>query len=239
MENNYIVYIAGGLLGDFFSQLSVINENYLKYNKKGLLYITDIKNAFRNPLQRVYRDTYDVISQQDYIYEYKIYNNEGYDIDLSSWRKNPLLFKTNFYEVYKSEYTVDWGKHRWLTVPYEEKWKNIILINTVPYKFINNIDYDEYKSIYPKFKFVFISIEKDHYDFFISNTKRTDIDWYCPQSLYDTAIAINSCHFYIGNQSALLCIAYALHKRSLTIDAGDYMANLCHSDMQFLNTTYM
>ena len=43
-----VIYISGGLLGDFFHQLSIINENYIKTNKKGILYIADIGDTFRS-----------------------------------------------------------------------------------------------------------------------------------------------------------------------------------------------
>ena len=34
-----ILYVSGGLLGDFINQLSVINEKYLETGRKGILYI--------------------------------------------------------------------------------------------------------------------------------------------------------------------------------------------------------
>jgi hypothetical protein len=240
MDTEHIVYIAGGLLGDFFSQLSVIKENYIKHNKKGLLYISDIRERFRNPLETVYNDTYDIVIKQEYIHDYKIYNGENYHIDLSSWRNNSLLFRTSFHEIYKSEYNVDWGKNKWINgIPYDEKWKNIVLINTVPYRFKNYIDYNEYLLKYPEFKFVFISIDRSHYDCFISYTNMVNIEYYCPQSLYDAAIAINSCEFLMGATSALLCIAYSMHKKSITIDSCADLDNVLHGNMQFLNTNYI
>lgn len=243
IDTGYIVYIAGGFLGDYFSQLSVIKENYIKYNKKGLLYITDIKQDFRNPttvgkLETVYNDTYDILINQDYIYDYKLYNGEGYNVDLSSWRKNPLLFNTNFYEVYKSEYNIDWGKHKWIDLPYDEKWKNVVLITAVTHRFKNYIDYNEYRLKYPEFKFIFISIDKSDYDFFISHTNQFDIEYYCPKNLFDTAVAINSCEFFMGTTSALLCISYSMHKKSITVDSPEPIENLLHSNMHFLNTSY-
>lgn len=238
-NNDYIIYIAGGYLGDFFSQLSVIKENYIKYSKKGMLYISDIKQDFRNSLESAYKDTYDIIILQDYIYDYKIHKNENYDIDLSSWRGNPSLFKSNFHNTYKLEYDIDWGKTKWIEeVPYDKKWKNVVLINVTPYRFNNNVDYDEYKLKYPDLKFIFISNDKSHYDFFISNTKQVNIEYHYPESLLDAIIAINSCEFLMGNPSALLCIAYSLHKKSITLDSHEYVDNILHGDMRFLNTNY-
>lgn len=243
VTTDHIVYIAGGRLGDFFSQLSVIKENYIKYNKKGVLYVSDIKSGFVNPdtigkLETVYAQTYDIIKSQDYIYDYKLYNGEHYNIDLSSWRGNPLLFRTNFGEIYRSEYNIDWGKHKWIDIPCDNKWKNTVLITTVPYRFKSYLNYNEYMLKYPQFKFIFISIDRNDYDFFISQTNQTNIDYYCPTSLFDTAVAINSCEFFMGTTSGLLCIAYSMHKKSITVDSASHVDNLLHSNMHFLNTSY-
>lgn len=237
MEESPIAYIAGGLLGDFFSQLSVIKENYLKYNRKGLLYISDKLVSFRTPVEEVYKDTYDIIIQQDYIHDYKLYNGEGVHVNLSYWRENPLLFKTNFCDLYTAEYGIDWGKHKWIDLPCDSKWKNVVLITTVPYRFKNYLNYNEYMKQYPDYKFVFISIDKSHYDFFIANTKTT-IEYYKPSSLLETAIAIQSCEFFMGVTSGLLCISYSMHKKSITVDSSTDMDNLLHSNMSFLNTSY-
>jgi len=237
-EVDYIVYIAGGYLGDFFLQLSVIKEYFIKYNKRGLLYITDIKQDFRNPLKTVYNDTYEIVVKQDYIYDYKMYNGEDYNVNLSSWRNNLLLFKTNFYELYKSEYNIDWGKNKWINLPYDKKWKNVVLISTVPYRFKNYINYNDYILKHPEYKFIFISIDKSDYNFFILNTPHCNIEYYCPQSLLETAIAINSCEFFMGVTSGLLCIAYSMHKKSVTVDSCTDLDNFLHSNMKFLNTSY-
>lgn len=237
-RNNYIVYIAGGLLGDFFSQLSVIKEKYIKYNKKGLLYLTDIKQNFRKPIEIVYKETYDIVMLQEYILDYKLYSGEDYDINLSSWRNNSLLYNNNFYNIYKSEYEIDWGKTSWITVPYDKKWKNIVLINSVHYRFKNNVKYEDYILQYPNYKFIFISMDKIEYDFFISKTKQLDVEHYCPESLMDAAIAIKSCEFFIGGLSALLCVAYSLHKKSISLGSDIYGDETHHGNMNFLNTSY-
>ena len=85
---------------------------------------------------------------------------------------------------------------------------------------------------------MFISIDKSHYNFFISETKQVNIEYYCPKSLLDTAIAINSCEFFMGPTSGLLCVAYSMHKKSITIDSCVHMDNFLHSSMNFLNTSY-
>jgi hypothetical protein len=121
-NTEYISYIAGGLFGDFIHQLSVIKEKYVLTNKKGILYISNNGEAFRLGLEDTYHKTYNLIISQDYIKEYKIYNGEPYDINLCSWRYNRFLYHDNWYRIFSDEYSIEWGKHQWLTVPKDNKW---------------------------------------------------------------------------------------------------------------------
>ena len=94
---NTVIYLSGGQLGDFIHQLSVICEVYYKYKRKGILLITNhIGNAvFHFSLEDTYNTTKQLIESQEYIQEYRIYNGEQYDIDLSRWRYSEKLFKCN------------------------------------------------------------------------------------------------------------------------------------------------
>lgn len=239
-SQEFIKYIAGGYLGDFFMQLSVIQENYIQTGKKGLLCITDIKQDFRNSINKVYLDTYEIIKEQEYIYEYQIYSNDGFDIDLSSWRKHPMLCKTNFATTYSLEYGISWGLHKWLNLPHNEQWKDVILINTVDYRSHESIDLQNIKRKYPECSLVFISIFEEHYKHFLYTTPQhsNEVIYYCPNSLLDTAIAIHSCRLFIGVPSGLLSIAYSCHHKSITIPIHSNLENLISSNMEFLNTNY-
>ena len=240
-KKSFISYIAGGYLGDFFFQLSVIQERFIKTGKKGILYITDLKQDFRFPISTVYKDTYDIVILQEYILDYQIYKNEHYDIDLSSWRQNNYLFKTNFYETYKSEYNIDLGLHRWLNnISYDKKWENTVLINTTDYRpNRDKFPFVDLQNKYKKCKFVFISIFKQHYDAFLNRNELTEekVEYYNPSSLMDCVVAINSCQLFIGAPSSLICIAYALHHKSITVYVNE-SDNLLHSNMEYLNTKY-
>ena len=56
-----IKYTSGGRLGDFINQLSVINENYIKTGRKGVLYIGYTGDSFSNKVIGTYKDTYNII----------------------------------------------------------------------------------------------------------------------------------------------------------------------------------
>jgi len=242
----YITYIASGRLGDFLLQLSIIKEKYDETGKKGKLYLSNkaaeefrnpIEVQFRNPIEDVYKDTFDIVMRQEYILDYKLHNNEAFDINLSSWRHSPFLFQQNFHKTYSSTYKVNWGTNKWIVLPYESKWKNVILVNSVPYRFKNVLNYEIIRRKYPDCKLMFISIDPSHYEHFIQHTQET-MEYYCPSSLMDTAIAINSCRLFIGIPSGLLCIAFSCHKESITTSCPNHLDDILNGNMEFLNTSY-
>ena len=77
-----ISYLSGGLLGDFIFQLSVINENYIDSGKKGILYLSNKGEAFRNNIEDTFKDIYNIIKNQEYILDFKIFNNESTPTDV-------------------------------------------------------------------------------------------------------------------------------------------------------------
>ena len=209
--NRPIIYLAGGLFGDFIHQLSVIKEKYLLTGRKGILYISNIGDAFRFGLENTYNNTYELIMKQDYIEDYKIHNNEPYEINLSSWRKNKLLLKKNFYYVFSNEYKIDWGKNKWINVEKDDKWKDKILVNETSYRF-SNINYTKLYELYSN-NIIFIAFKDTNYDDYEYFTKNTGlvIEYYNPINMIDLAISINSCKLFVGTSSGFMAIAYALH----------------------------
>ena len=228
------VYISSGTLGDFIHQLSIINEKFYETGKKGILYITDKYNLFRTGVNNTYNDTYEIVSKQIYIKDYKIYNNENYDINLSEWRKYPSIFNNNeyfkqfkntyltwinskyenlnsingtWYNIFNTVYNIDWAKHKWLDIPTDKKWENIILINSVSYRDISNLDFTELKN-YKYEKIIFITNNENDYNHF-KNKHKLNIDCYYPKNFYETCVVINSCKLFIGSLSAFLTIAHA------------------------------
>lgn len=202
-------YASSGKLGDFIQALSVINETFYNTGKKGIIYIRN-NETFTFGLQHTYSDTYNVIVLQRYIADYKIYNNEPIDIDLDIWFKSPFMYKANWYEIFKNTYNIEWGKHKWLTVPFQDKWKDKVLINLMHYRFSCNIDYNKLFNMYGD-SVLFISFGTEEYEYFKQRTN-LNIPQYIPISFMDACVAINSCKLFIGGLSALLTIGHATHK---------------------------
>lgn len=207
-----IVYISGGLLGDFVHQLSTINEHFLSTGRKGILYMANIGDAFRFGLSRTYEDMVPVVSKQIYIKKYAIYNNEKYDVNLSDWRHSKLLYKTSWDKLFLNTYNVQWGAHKWLSVPVDDKWKDTILVSTNSYRPTYNIDYAQLFKTYGG-NIKFIMLDPNEYNWFKHNYNIHNIDAYSPLSIYEWCIAINSCKLFIGNFSSPLAFAYAMHKK--------------------------
>jgi hypothetical protein len=206
-----IVYISGGLLGDFVHQLSIINESFLRTGRKGILYIANIGDTFRFGVSRAYADTFTIVSKQIYIKTYAIHNNERYDVNLSKWRQSELLNKTSWDNIFFNTYKVKWGVHKWISVPVNDEWKDTILVSTNSYRPTYNIDYKELFKTYGG-NIKFIMLDPKEYNLF---KRKYNIDAYSPSSIYELCVAINSCKLFIGNFSAPLAFAYAMHKKTV------------------------
>lgn len=219
-----ITYIAGGLLGDFIQSISVINENFLKTGKKGVLYIADSDDKFTKGLLNTYNDITEVISQQKYISRFEVYNDEPFDINLNNWRYSHLLYKANWYQLYKQTYNIEWGTHQWLTTSIDKKWGDKIIINTTSKRFPLNISFDSLFDI-SKNDIIFVSYDLSEYNFFIENAK-INIPYYQSTSFTEICVIINSCKLFFGGLSSPLSIAHALHKPRIIGLGVDRYANI-------------
>jgi hypothetical protein len=209
-----INYISGGLLGDFIHQLSIINEYFLTSGIKGNLFIANIGDNFRFGLETAYQDTLNMVKEQRYINDYKIYSPEQPDkiqVNLSRWRNSPIITKTHFHNVFKNTYGLEWGKNPWLILPVNDIWKDKILINYTTRRKIHNMNYLDLLKYGNKL--VYIGFDKDGYDDLTKNG--VHIEYYHAGSLYELAVAINSCELFIGGLSSPLTLALACHKNCL------------------------
>ena len=217
-----IYYVSGGLLGDFIHQLSVINQKFLDTGRKGTLYISDRGDAFRYGLEKAYNDTFPLISKQNYIKDYKIFDNQHYDVDLVAWRYGGNLCITNWYNIFTRQYDVEWGINKWINVENDSKWNNKIIINTTIRRFPTQqykIDFIKtlIESTTEKDKFVFVSFDDEDYEYF--KEKISEIEFYKVNTIYEFAVIINSCEYLLACYSSPLSIALALHKDCVMIQS--------------------
>ena len=208
---NCISYISGGRLGDFFHQLSVVYDYYLKTGKKGIIYLDDTKgDRFAYGASKALDDTREIIILQPYIEDVRLFGGESIDIDLTLWRS--YIFRDKSYsEVMDMIYNVEYGKKKWLlNIPTDPKWSDMTIINTVDYRFpdrpndivfFNSLDWS---------KTIFVSFSSEQHKSFVHYNK-IDIPFYCPKNLMEVCIILNSCKMVAGSISAFMSIATALH----------------------------
>jgi len=221
-----ITYISSSLLGDFIHQLSVICELYYKTNKKGILYISDIVEVkFRTGLEDTYLVTKKIIEEQEYIKEYKIHNGEKYDINLSSWRQSPYLYQCNWYILFNRVYNVEWGSHKWITAPFDEKYSNKIIITHSTRRYG---DINIYNKVINKFNLndiIFVFWIDEEYNVFKEKTG-LELQSYKYNNFYELIIILNSCKLHIGNFSTPLAISFALKHDSIGLSCNDIYDNI-------------
>ena len=215
----HISYLSGGKLGDFINQLSVISETFYDTGKKGILYIDNIGDTFTFGLENTYNDTYNSITSQKFIKDYKMYNNEIININLSSWRTN--FITTNWHNIFKNKYNVSWGKHTWLSGTIDTKWNNKTIINVTPYRFLLQNTIHKLTEIVNAdiSNCIFISNEDAHYKYFCENTG-INIEHYQPNSFDEIVTIVNSCKMAYLGLSSMATIANALHKKHILLSGG-------------------
>lgn len=222
--SDVIRYLSCGRLGDFIFQLSIINENFIRTGKKGILFISTRYETFAYGIEKAYNDTKNMIMEQPYIADYKIHKGEEFDIDLSSWRNSRLLYKTHFGNILNDSFGVEWGKHPWITTSNNNSkfnGKTLFSCSTIDYRFPQNINYQKlFTQQNIKIEdIIFITQNKGEYDNFVNKTGLR-FELYIAESFDDLLSAINGCACYIGNMSSPLTIANALHKRAIALLAN-------------------
>jgi len=228
-----INYISAGKLGDLIQSLSVMNEIYLSTGKKGNLYICEtydgIIEKFSFSLEKTFKDTFEVFSQQKYMNNYQIFNNEKIDINLNDWRKNQNIHMKSIHQLYNEtycKYNIEWGKNKWLNInTIDKKWNNTVFLFTTNYRF-PNCDFNKLFSMYGD-NLVFLSYTKDMYDYFIDTTK-LNIKLYMPKSFTEACILINSCKLLISCLTSTLSLGHAIDIPRIVLlndDKGDIIRN--------------
>lgn len=240
-----ITYICSGKLGDFLNSLSVINEKFRTTGRKGILYLANQNGGdnFKNSLEETYNELYEMVISQNYISEFKIYNDENYDINLNCWRdiiRVPTFDYRKFYtwkNIFDYTYHVDWAKHKWINnINYDELWSNKIIINMTTYRLASNIE--KVNSILSENinNILFITFDEKEYEVFINQykIKKDDVPIYKLSSLTELYVIINSCKYAYLGVSSFAVIANALHKQHSIFSCDDDFGNFTNNMAEIL-----
>ena len=192
----------------------------------GILYIRE-EPAFRFDLTTTYNDTYSLISAQPYIETYAIWSGENYEIDLSRWRKSPLLYNGSWNKIFSAEYGIDWASSPWLKFECHSprfESKIVVCCSDIGFRFPDKINFKKLFADLGLENIIFVTQTIREYNNFCSNTG-TNVTVYSPSSIEDLVACINTCSLFIGNLSSPLTYAYALGKRSITMLNSKCMDN--------------
>ena len=220
-----ITYFAGGLLGDFIHQLSVINEKYQLTGRKGILYMTDSVEPFRWGLERTYTDIRPFLLTQSYIHDVKIHDGTTCDINLSKWRYDMNYTTDSWHTIFKRHYDIEWSKTPWFKLQGNSEYTNTVFISTSPNRWWEE-PFDcsmLVSSLGPDVRF--FASEKSNYDHFVSKTGIT-LPLVNPSNFTEMVSAIQGCKLFIGTLSAPLAIADALHKKRIALQQHDNDSSL-------------
>ena len=215
-----INYEAGGKLGDFILSLSVVAENFWKSGRKGTIFLSNKGDIFRYPLEKVLNDTQTVINYQEYVHSYRIHNGEDCDIDLTLWRNSPLINKGSWYDIYKSTYGVEWGKHPWIKVGVDPRFQGIIFVHSSTTRLNTTFDFKSAIASHPNNKFIFISNDDDEYSEFVKRTNCPEIPFYKVNTFMELSTAIYNCGLFLGNLSMPNALADSMHKNRYCMLSG-------------------
>lgn len=214
-----INFVASGLLGDFIHSLSACKNICLQHQVKANLYISDgfLGEKFRFGVGQAYADTYELISQQDYINTYQILP-DGFSesfVNLNQWRievhntyANTGKYNKCWSELLAQTFNYPISDYPWISV-------NSVDSNTIGRVVIHrsrkrhNDAHQAFIESIPE-KAIFLSTDRSEYE----NYEFKDlVEPYIVRNVTDLAAAIGSSKLFIGNQSSPLALASAIDHR--------------------------
>lgn len=240
------LYLCSGRLGDFLNALSVINEKYRETGSKGILYISDQNGGdnFKFGAKKAYEELYELIMKQNYIKDFKIYNNEQIDVNLNDWRNNFIDILTKDYElfynwknIFSIFYGIYWANTKWLNnIDYDESWSDKIVINMTTYRTASNINRIKRIVQENKNNIYFITFDNGEYEYFIERFKldKKEVKIYLLNSLDELCIIINSCKYPYLGISSFAVIANSLHKEHSIFSCDDEFGNFTNNMVNIL-----
>lgn len=193
-------FLLGGRLGD------AIHAMYVAKNTPGThdIFITDDRalhsDGFLHSLEKTYEELYPIITQQDWCNSFSIYSDQDC-INLSLWRR--YAYSACWTELLSKTFNVPANGEPWIKLNKKPGYENNILIHCSKNQARRGYHWDIAMMKYQP-QCTFIGTEEE-YDSFGYN-----VNFYEPYDLMEYFTLINSCKFFIGNQSAPLAMAHAL-----------------------------
>lgn len=236
VNNMELNMVSGGKLGDFIHQMFIPAFIYNKYKIKTNLYISEIGDYFSFGLENTFNELYNIISNQEYINKFEIYNNQDININLSLWRNtNPQLCWT---EKLSSIYlqSLDFNLRNFQiikNIKNIKEYNNSLIINRSldSRRYSQNDIYLNHIQQYGKANSFFVYTDVNQYANFPYKNLVQPLYINSIQYLFEI---INSCKLFCGNLSAPMAIAYSLMKNIICefgyVDTDSYRNEIKYYD---------
>lgn len=233
-------YSAGGRLGDFVHQLSVVLEMYLRTGSKGALYVGETNvggDPFSRGLAATIADMSPYLLTLPYIHSVEVYTGQPVDIALSKWRQTPGLFSKSWHQIYGDTYGVPWGAHPWFTAARTPDLADVVLVNTSPMRWTDEVNWSVLLAKYPGTP-MFLQTSPSDYQHFCERTglRLPVVDG---SSFSNIVSAVQSCRIFIGTLSMPLAVADALKKDRVAVTqrGGPDEGIAARTDPRYVNRT--
>lgn len=220
-------FICGGLLGDFIQCLFVVKNLCQIHNTKANLYITNNLSfggdTFMFNIEQTFNELYPIIKQQTYIHDFRIYTESGQNptnlINLNLFRQSPKLFHNCWSDILQSTFNFQTqSPYQWVSITdVIPDYANKVIIHRSMKR--HNLQFP-WKQIISQYgnDLIFITNNVNEY---INFQHKNDVKHIYVENLFEFYKIINSCRFFIGNQSCPFAIASSLDKlRCVELDTG-------------------
>lgn len=194
-------FLLGGRMGDLIHALWVVK------NTPGIhdLFITDRRDlhsdGFIYPIEKTVQELKPILIQQNYIRSFQVYN-DGSATNLNLWRRH--AYSASWTKLLSNTFGVPVNGGKW--IDYHKtaiEFLGKIVIHCSVHQARRG---DHWRIIMDKYEgqCIFVGNQEEYDAFGFS------LPFHQPETLSEYFNIINSCKFFIGNQSAPLAIAHSL-----------------------------
>lgn len=210
-------YLIGPKLGDCINSFMVCRRNYDKLGIKSNIFLTDLGCSFEKGLEFTFNELIPILSEQEWFNDIQLYSDQHIDVDLIKFRNSIHLYKTNWLNIFFKTFldeTIPPRDFSWIKINKTDiELKDTLLINRSIRYTLNEQSAQIYKRIIKKCDNVkFICFDENQY---LNFKFKDDMEMLKVDSLYDFFVKINSCKYFLGNQSSPTTIASSLNKPRL------------------------
>jgi len=243
--NNTVNILMGPKLGDFLHSLVVPKYIHRVFGLKTNLYLNEKYDKFFLPLRETYDELYPIVSKQEYINSFKVYDNfTPIKYDLNTFRFSPLLSGAPFWAVFMKHHFPSLNNipknMKTLDIPKNEKYKDYLIIHRRDDRspWTPNVEF-QYRNILDQFdKKIFIDNKPDEYEKF---KLKNEVDLEIVTGLEDLLSAISGCKMILTNPTGPLAMATSmnvprigeLHQHTVNHYAHDH---LWYDNVEFFDT---